>query len=64
MGFDFDDFFDDFDPEDLNRGGSFLQEIEESEKEKRRIEKEDEPRDPLDEDEDQPEDYDDEDFMP
>jgi hypothetical protein len=39
MCFD-DDFFDDFDYKDLNRGGSLLEEVSEEERERRRLEKE------------------------
>ena len=51
--FDFEDLFDDYDYQDLNRGGSLDQEMSEEEKERRRLEQEIEPPDPHDEDEDE-----------
>ncbi len=54
--FDFEDLFDDYDYQDLNRGGSLDQELSEEEKERRRIEKELDP--------DPPENFDDEDYIP
>lgn len=51
--FDFEDLFDDYDWQDLNRGGSLDQEMSEEEKERRRLEQEIEPPDPHDEGKDE-----------
>jgi hypothetical protein len=60
----FDDFFDDFDWQDIGLAGALAEEMSEDEKERRRLERETDIPDPLDEEEESPEEPDYEDFIP